>query len=70
MTTTQKEYELLASLTTKDGEEWIEDTTVNAKSLVEAGKMAQRFGRQMASLHNAKLEDAWAVDIETNDLSD
>jgi hypothetical protein len=70
MTTTQKEYELLASLTTKDGGEWIEDTTVTAKSLAEAGKMAQRFGRLMATEHNAKLEDAWAVDIETNDVSD
>jgi hypothetical protein len=70
MTTTQREYELLASLTTKDGGEWIEDTTVSAKSLAEAGKMAKRFGRLMATEHNATLEDAWAVDIETNDLSD
>jgi hypothetical protein len=70
MNNEQKEYELLASLTTKDGGEWIEDTTVSAKSLVEAGKMAKRFGRQMATENNAKLEDAYAVDIETNELSD
>ena len=70
---TMKEYELMVLLSKQERiglAEWHESTTVEAKSLVEAGKMAKTFGRQEAKLAEAKMEDAFAIDMETNEHSD
>jgi hypothetical protein len=61
-----KEYELMVLLSKQEKiglAEWHE-------SLVEAGKMAKTFGRQEAKLAEAKMEDAFAIDMETNEHSD
>jgi hypothetical protein len=68
-----REYELLVMLTKQEKiglAEWCESTTVEAKSLEAAGKMAKTFGRQEAKLAGAKMEDAYAIDMETNEHSD
>lgn len=68
-----REYELMVMLTKQEKiglAEWSESTTVEAKSLKEAGKMARTFGRQEAKLAEAKIEDAFAIDLETGDTSD
>jgi hypothetical protein len=68
-----RDYELNARLTRgskTDPEEWIEDTLVEAKNMAEAYKMAKTFGRIMAIENNAKLEDAYAIDLETYEYSD
>lgn len=68
-----KEYELIVLLSKQEKiglAEWHESTTVEAKSLVEAGKMAKTFGRQEAKLAEAKMEDAFAIDLETGDTTD
>ena len=68
-----REYELMVLLSKQEKiglAEWHESTTVEAKSLVEAGKMAKTFGRQEAKLAEAKMEDAFAIDLETGDTTD
>lgn len=68
-----KEYEVMVMLTKQEKVhllEWCESTTVEAKSLVEAGKMAKTFGRQEAKLAEAKMEDAYAIDLETGEHSE
>ncbi len=68
-----KEYEVIVLLTKQEKiglAEWTEDTLVEAKSLKEAGKMAKTFGRNVAGLAEAKLEDAYAIDLETGEHSE
>jgi hypothetical protein len=65
-------YELMALLTKKEKDglaEWCETTTVEAKSLDEAGKMAKRFGKNVAIENGARLEDAYAICDETGEQS-
>jgi hypothetical protein len=68
-----KEYELMVLLSKQEKiglAEWHESTTVEAKNLEAAGKMAKTFGRQEAKSAKAKMEDAFAIDMETGEHSD
>ena len=51
-------------------DKWVKSITVEAKSLVEAGKMAKTFGKQEAEMAEAKIADAFAIDLETGDTTD
>jgi hypothetical protein len=67
-----KEYELMVLLHKGRGEniqEWHESTTVKAKGLAEAKTMAWRFARSEAWLADAKVTDAYAIDMETYEQS-
>ena len=67
-----KEYELMVLLHKGRGEnkeEWHESTTVEAKSIDEAKKMAKQFGRAEAQLAGAKVTDSYAIDMETYEQS-
>lgn len=50
--------------------EWHESTTVEAKNMAEAKKLAWQFARNEAALANAKIEDAYAIDDATGEQSD
>ena len=70
---TMKEYELMVLLSKKERiglDKWVKSITVEAKSLVEAGKMAKTFGKQEAEMAEAKIADAFAIDLETGDTTD
>lgn len=67
-----REYELMVLLRKGKGEniqEWHESTTVEAKGLTEAKTMAWRFARSEAWLEDAKITDAYAIDMETYEQS-
>jgi hypothetical protein len=65
-----KEYEICAQLTRRsDGAEWQEDWVTEAPSMSEAVKEARRMGLAVAIEHNAKLEDWYALDLETGEQS-
>lgn len=67
-----REYELMVLLRKGRGEnieEWHESTTVEAKNIDEAGRMAKQFGREEAKLAEAKVTDAYAIDMETYEQS-
>ena len=65
-------YELMVFLTKKEPlglAEWHESTTVEAKSMAEAKKLAWEFARQEAELAGAKIHDAFAINDETGEQS-
>ena len=65
-------YELMVFLTKKESlgiAEWHESTTVEAKSMAEAKKLAWEFARQEAELAGAKIHDAFAINDETGEQS-
>lgn len=67
-----KEYELMVHLYKGKGEnieEWHESTTIEAKSLDEAGRIAKSFGRTEAREQGAKVHDSYAIDMETYEQS-
>lgn len=66
-------YELMVHLVKGRGEnveEWHESTTVEAKNMAEAKKLAKQFARNEAVLAKARIEDAYAIDDETGEQSD
>lgn len=68
-----REYELMVLLSKQEKiglDKWVKSITVEAKSLVEAGKMAKTFGKQEAKIAEAKIADAFAIDLETGDTTD
>jgi len=65
-----RDYELQAHLITPDGGEWTETTSVQAQNLVTARIMARRFAILEAQQHNAKVDDFWAIDLESYEVSD
>ena len=65
-----KEYEICAQFTRRsDGAEWQEDWVTEASSMSEAVKEARRMGLALAIEQNAKLEDWYALDLETGEQS-
>ena len=50
-------------------EEWSESTTVEARSMAEARRLAKQFGRQEAEQAGARVEDSYAIDDETGEQS-
>jgi hypothetical protein len=65
-------YELMVLLTKQESlglAEWHESTTVEAKSMAEAKKLAWQFARQEAELAGAKIQDAFAINDETGEQS-
>ena len=67
-----KTYELMVHLVKGRGEnveEWHESTTVEAKNLTEAGRLAKQFGKQEAQQAGARVEDSYAIDDETGEQS-
>lgn len=67
-----KTYELMVHLVKGRGEnieEWHESTTVEARNLMEAGRLAKQFGRQEAQQAGARVEDSYAIDDETGEQS-
>jgi hypothetical protein len=47
----------------------LQDTLVDAPSMAKAKTMARQFARLQAQEHNAKVEDYWAIDLETGEQS-
>jgi hypothetical protein len=62
-------YTLTAQLSTSDGAEWSEDTTVEAVSINEALRLAKSFAQDEAKLAGAKVSDFYAVDYDTGEQS-
>ncbi len=50
--------------------EWHESTTVEAKSMAEAKKLAWEFARREAEIAGAKVQDAFAINDETGEQSE
>ena len=67
----EREWEICVNLSRKkDGAEWTENLTVFCASVKEAHNLARQFAREMATEHNAKVEDFYATDLETGEVSD
>ena len=67
-----KEYELQVLLRKQESyglAEWHESTTVDAKTMAQAKKLAWEFARTEADLADAKITDAYAIDLETSEQS-
>ena len=67
-----KEYELQVLLRKQESyglAEWHESTTVDAKTMAQAKKLAWEFARIEADLADAKITDAYAIDLETSEHS-
>lgn len=67
-----RQYELQVLLTKREPmgiAEWHESTTVEAKNMAEAKKLARLFAREQAEDTGAKVHDYYAIDDETGEQS-
>lgn len=52
-----------------DGAEWTESLEIEETTLEKAHKVARLWSRELAQEHGAKVEDYYAIDLETSEVS-
>jgi hypothetical protein len=63
-------YEIQVNLSrASDDAEWSETMEIQETTLEKAHKVARLWSRELAQEHGAKVEDYYAIDLETNEDS-